>query len=52
MQSSEAVAIRYPMVVTHFPSAEVDEADLTVETELRNAGDKEITCLLYTSRCV
>jgi exo-1,4-beta-D-glucosaminidase len=46
LQSSEAVAIRYPMVVTHFPSAEVDEADLTVETELRNAGDKEITGFL------
>ncbi len=46
LQSTEAVAIRHPMVATHFPTAAVDEADLTVEAELRNAGDKEITGFL------
>jgi exo-1,4-beta-D-glucosaminidase len=46
LQSSEAVAIRHPMVVTHFPNATLDEADLTVETELVNASDKQITGVL------
>jgi exo-1,4-beta-D-glucosaminidase len=46
LQSTEAVAIRHPMVVTHFPTAAVDEAELTVKAELRNAGDKEITGFL------
>jgi exo-1,4-beta-D-glucosaminidase len=46
LQSTEAVAIRHPMVVTHFPAAVVDEADLTVETELRNASDRQVTGFL------
>ena len=46
LQSSGAVAIRHPMVVTHFPAAALDEAELTVEAELRNAGDKPITGFL------
>lgn len=46
LQSSEAVAIRHPMVVTHFPGAPLDEADLTVETELLNASDSQITGFL------
>ena len=46
LQSSEAVAIRNPMVATHFPSASLDEADLAVETELINASDKQITGFL------
>jgi exo-1,4-beta-D-glucosaminidase len=46
LQSSDAVAIRHPMVVTHFPGASLDEADLAVETELRNASDKQITGFL------
>jgi len=40
LQSSEAVAIRNPMVATHFPSASLDEADLAVETELINASEQ------------
>jgi len=46
LQSSEAVAIRNPMVATHFPGASLDEADLAVETELINASDKQITGFL------
>ena len=46
LQSTRAVAIRHPMVVTHFPAATLDEAELTVETELRNASDMEITGFL------
>jgi exo-1,4-beta-D-glucosaminidase len=46
LQSSGAVAIRHPMVVTHFPAAALEEAELTVEAELRNAGDKEVTGFL------
>ncbi|HXO00378.1 MAG TPA: glycoside hydrolase family 2 TIM barrel-domain containing protein [Candidatus Acidoferrales bacterium] len=46
LQSSEAVAIRHPMVVTHFPAAALDEAELTVETELRNASGKQVTGFL------
>src|ERR1700735_2373212 len=30
LQSTRAVAIRHPMVVTHFPAATLDEAELTV----------------------
>ena len=37
------VAIRYPMVATHFPDASLERADLTVEAELRNATDKAVT---------
>jgi exo-1,4-beta-D-glucosaminidase len=46
LQSSEAVAIRHPMVATHFPSASLDDADLAVETELINASDRQITGFL------
>jgi len=43
LQDSGAVAIRQLMVATHFPNASLDEADLTVEAELRNASDASIT---------
>jgi exo-1,4-beta-D-glucosaminidase len=46
LQGSGAVAIRHPMVATHFPNASLDEADLTVEADLRNAGDASITGFL------
>ena len=46
LQGSGAVAIRYPMVATHFPNASLDEADLTVEAGLRNASDASITGFL------
>jgi exo-1,4-beta-D-glucosaminidase len=46
LESSGEVAMRHPMVVTHFPGASLEEADLTPETELRNSSDKEITGFL------
>ncbi len=46
VESSGPVAIFHPLVITHFPGTSLDEADLTVETELRNPGDKEITGFL------
>ena len=46
LQSSEAVAIRHPMVVTHFPNATLDEADLAVEAELVNASNEQVTGVL------
>ena len=46
LQDSGAVAIRYPMVITHFPSASLEQANLTVETELHNASDFQITGVL------
>lgn len=42
LQGSGAVAIRHLMVATHFPNASLDEADLTVEADLRNASDASI----------
>jgi len=38
LRSTGPVEIRYPAVTTHFPTASLSEADLTVEAELRNAG--------------
>ena len=46
LQGSGAVAIRHPMVATHFPNASLEEADLTVEADLRNASDASITGFL------
>jgi exo-1,4-beta-D-glucosaminidase len=46
LQGSGAVAIRHPMVATYFPNASLDEADLTVEADLRNASDASITGFL------
>jgi exo-1,4-beta-D-glucosaminidase len=46
LQDSGSVAIRYPMVVTHFTSASLDQANLTVEAELHNASDSQITGVL------
>jgi exo-1,4-beta-D-glucosaminidase len=46
VQGSGAVAIRHPMVATHFPNASLEEADLTVEADLRNASEAPISGLL------
>lgn len=46
LQSSGPVAIRHPQVITHFPGASLDEADLTVEAELRNATSEEVAGVL------
>ena len=37
VRATGPVEIRYPAVATHFPTASLDEADLTVQAELRNA---------------
>ncbi len=46
LQDSGSVAIRYPQVITHFPSAALDQANLTVEAELHNAADAQISGVL------
>ena len=43
VRSTGAVEVRYPAVTTHFPTASLDEADLTVEGELRNASPAQVT---------
>jgi exo-1,4-beta-D-glucosaminidase len=45
VEGSGAVAIRNPMVVTHFADASLNEADLTVEAELTNASDATVSGL-------
>lgn len=40
--ASGAVSVRYPMVATHFADDTLQEADLTVTTQLHNATDKPI----------
>jgi exo-1,4-beta-D-glucosaminidase len=45
VEGSGAVAIRNPMVVTHFADALLNEADLTVEAELTNASDATVSGL-------
>ncbi len=46
VEGSGAVAIRHPMVATHFADASLNEADLTVEAELKNASDRTVSGLL------
>jgi exo-1,4-beta-D-glucosaminidase len=46
VEGSGAVAIRHPMVATHFADASLNEADLTVEAELNNASDATVSGLL------
>jgi exo-1,4-beta-D-glucosaminidase len=41
-----AVAIRHPYVATHFPSASLDVAELTVGTELHNSSAQSVSGLL------
>jgi exo-1,4-beta-D-glucosaminidase len=43
LRATGPVEIRYPAVTTHFPTASLDEADLTVKAELRNAGATPVT---------
>ncbi|MFY9805064.1 MAG: sugar-binding domain-containing protein [Candidatus Acidiferrales bacterium] len=46
LQQSGPVAIRYPQVVTHFPTTSLDQANLAVEAELHNATDAAVTGVL------
>ena len=43
LRPSGPVTIRYPQVITHFPAASLDRADLTVEAELHNASASQVT---------
>jgi exo-1,4-beta-D-glucosaminidase len=43
VEGSGAVAIRHPMVATHFADASLNEADLTVQAELKNASDATVS---------
>jgi exo-1,4-beta-D-glucosaminidase len=43
VEGSGVVAIRHPMVTTHFVDASLNEADLTVEAELKNASDATVS---------
>jgi exo-1,4-beta-D-glucosaminidase len=43
VEGSGAVAIRHPMVATHFADASLNEAELTVEAELKNASDATVS---------
>ncbi|MGA3294546.1 MAG: sugar-binding domain-containing protein [Candidatus Acidiferrales bacterium] len=46
LRSTGPVEIRYPQVITHFPGASLDRAELTVEAEIRNAGSKPLKGVL------
>ncbi|MFZ0582964.1 MAG: sugar-binding domain-containing protein [Candidatus Acidiferrales bacterium] len=46
LQASGPVAIRYPQVMTHFPTNLLDQANLAVEVELHNATDDAVTGVL------
>jgi exo-1,4-beta-D-glucosaminidase len=44
--SSGPVAVRYPEVITHFPDASLDHADLTVTAQVRNASDAPVSAVI------
>ncbi|MGH9712382.1 MAG: glycosyl hydrolase 2 galactose-binding domain-containing protein [Candidatus Acidiferrales bacterium] len=46
LRANGPVTIRHPEVVTHFPDASLDRADLTVIAELHNISDAPVTGLL------
>jgi exo-1,4-beta-D-glucosaminidase len=43
LQASGPVTIRHPEVVTHFPEASLDQADLSVIAELHNVSHVQVT---------
>jgi exo-1,4-beta-D-glucosaminidase len=43
LQASGPVAIRYPQVITHFSTASLEQANLTIEAELQNATSVQVT---------
>ena len=46
LEGTGPVAILHPFVATHFPSAALDEAELTIETELRNNAAQRVSGVL------
>lgn len=49
LTTSGAISVRHPQVVTHFPNASLNEADLTVMAEVRNASSAPATAVLQGS---
>jgi exo-1,4-beta-D-glucosaminidase len=49
LRATGPVKIRSPLVSTHFPGVSLDEADLTVETEILNAGSEPVSGILETN---
>jgi len=47
LTASGPVRVRYPEVITHFPGASLERADLTVVTELHNDTDSPVTGVLH-----
>jgi len=43
LQSSGPIAIRYPQVITHFPTMSLAQANLAIEAELHNATNEDVT---------
>jgi exo-1,4-beta-D-glucosaminidase len=43
LTTSGPVALRYPAVATHFPDASLDQADLTVTAQVRNATNAAVS---------
>ncbi|HEV2489408.1 MAG TPA: hypothetical protein VGT03_06350 [Candidatus Acidoferrales bacterium] len=46
LATSGPVALRHPMVVTHFTEASLDTAELTVVAEVHNASDQAVSALV------
>jgi exo-1,4-beta-D-glucosaminidase len=46
LTTSGPVALRYPAVATHFRDASLDEADLTVTAQVRNAANAPVTAVV------
>ncbi|HEV2420566.1 MAG TPA: hypothetical protein VGS59_02555 [Candidatus Acidoferrales bacterium] len=44
--TSGPVAVRYPEGITHFPNASLDEADLTVAAQVRNATNAPVSAVV------
>jgi exo-1,4-beta-D-glucosaminidase len=49
LRATGPVEIHDPQVITHFPAASLDEADLTVEADFRNATSAKVTANLEAS---
>jgi exo-1,4-beta-D-glucosaminidase len=43
LRATGPVAIDHPQVITHFPRASLDHADLTVEAQVRNLSSRRVT---------
>ena len=46
LATSGAIALRHPQVVTHFADASLDEADLTVMADVRNASSAQVSAIV------